>query len=188
MKARASAQVSEIPVAMNVGKAIAAVSQLCPNCGLCCNGVLFADVELRKSDDARRLAGLGLSLEKKGRKQVFAQPCACFDGRLCGIYAERPVRCRTFECGLLKRVQDGELGANAALKTIAQTKRQAEKVRGLLRKIGQRDERLALTERYGQAMTAPVDLSDGKASAGLPGKLMLAFRDLMRMLQGEFLE
>jgi hypothetical protein len=166
----------------------AAVSQLCPHCGLCCNGVLFADVELRKSDDARRLAGLGLSLEQKGRKQVFTQPCACFDGRFCGIYAERPVRCRTFECGLLKRVQAGELGANAALKTIARAKRQVEKVRGLLRKLGQRDERLALTECYRQAMTAPVDLSGGKASARLPGKLMLAFRDLMRTLQGEFLK
>jgi Fe-S-cluster containining protein len=165
-----------------------AVALLCPNCGLCCNGVLFADVELRKSDDARRLAGLGLSVEKKGRKQAFAQPCACFDGRLCGIYAERPVRCRTFECGLLKRVQAGELGVNVALKTIAQARRKAEKVRGLLRGLGQRDERLALTERYGQAMTAPVDLSGGKVSAGLSGKLMLAFRDLMRTLQGEFLE
>ena len=47
------------------------VSQLCPKCGLCCNGVLFADVELRKGDDAERLAELGLLLEKKGRKQGF---------------------------------------------------------------------------------------------------------------------
>jgi hypothetical protein len=166
----------------------AAVSQLCPNCGLCCNGVLFADVELRKGDDAGRLAGLGLSLEKKSRKQVFTQPCACFDGKFCEIYAERPVRCRTFECGLLKRVQTGELGANAALKTIARARLQVEKVRGLLWKLGQRDERIALTERYRQAMTAPVDLSGGKASAGLPGKLMLAYRDLMQILQSEFLK
>ncbi len=165
-----------------------AVSQLCPNCGLCCNGVLFADVELRKSDDAEQLAGLGLSLKKKGRKQAFTQPCACFDGKLCGIYAERPVRCRTFECGLLKRVQTRELDANAALRTIAKAKLRVEKVRGLLWKLGQRDERLALTEHYRQAMTAPVDLSGGKASAGLPGKLMLAFRDLMRTLQSEFLK
>jgi hypothetical protein len=165
-----------------------AVAQLCPNCGLCCNGVLFADVELRKGDDARRLAGLGLSLEKKGRKQAFTQPCACFDGKLCGIYAERPLRCRTFECGLLKRVQVGELGANAALKTIARARRQIGKVRGFLRKLGLHDERLALTECYRQAMGAPVDLSAGKASAGLSGKLMLAFRDLMRTLQSEFLK
>ena len=173
---------------IQIAPSITAVAQLCPNCGLCCNGVLFADVELRKGDDARRLAELGLSLKKKGHKQAFAQPCACFGGKLCGIYAERPVRCRTFECGLLKRVQSGKLDPNAALKTIASARRRVEKVRGLLRKPGQRDERLALTERYREAMTAPVGLSGGKASAGLPGKLMLAFRDLMRTLQSEFLE
>ena len=86
-----------------------AVSQLCPNCGLCCNGVLFADVELRKGDDAGRLAELGLSLGMKGSKLAFAQPCTCFDGKFCKIYADRPKRCRTFECGLLKRVQAGGL-------------------------------------------------------------------------------
>ena len=32
------------------------IEQLCPNCGLCCDSTLFADVELRAGDDARRLA------------------------------------------------------------------------------------------------------------------------------------
>jgi Fe-S-cluster containining protein len=164
------------------------VSQLCPKCGLCCNGILFADVELRKGDDTKRLAELGLSLEKKGRQQAFAQPCACFDGTLCRIYAERPKRCRTFECGLLKRVQAGELDSDAALKTIAQAKRQVEKVCKLLRCAGSDDERLALSQRYAQAMGEPVDLSGGKVSAGLPGKLMTTYRDLMLMLQGDFLK
>lgn len=97
------------------------------------------------------------------------------------------MRCRTFECGLLKRVQTGKLGTNSALKTIARARRKVEKVRGLLRKLDQRDERLALTERYRQAMAVPVDLSGGKTSAALPGKLMLNFRDLMRTLEGKFL-
>ena len=173
---------------MNKNSTADFVSQLCPKCGLCCNGVLFADVELRKGDDAWRLAELGLSLVKKGRKQAFAQPCACFDGTLCRIYNERPKRCRTFECGLLKRVQTGELDADAALKKIAQAKRQVKKVCTLLRRMGSDDERLALSQRYAWAMSGPVDLSAGKASAGLPGKLMAAYRDLMLMLQGDFLK
>jgi Fe-S-cluster containining protein len=164
------------------------VSQLCPNCGLCCNGVLFADVELRKGDDVQRLAELGLSLEKKGRRRIFGQPCAGFDGKLCRIYAERPVRCQTFECGLLKRVQAGELGADAAVETITQAKRQVKKVCELLRQTGSDDKRLALSQRYERAMSKPVDLSGGKASAGLPGKLMTTHRDLMQMLQGDFLK
>jgi Fe-S-cluster containining protein len=164
------------------------IEQLCPKCGLCCNGVLFADVKLRKGDDAQRLAELGLSLVKKGRQRAFAQPCACFDGKLCRVYAERPMRCRTFECGLLKRVQAGELDAGAVLETIAQAKRQVEYICELLRCAGSDDKRLALSQRYGQAMSGPVDLSGGKVSAGLPGKLMTTYRDLMQTLQRDFLK
>src|SRR5476649_1726528 len=118
------------------------VEQLCLNCGLCCNGVLFANVELRAGDDAGRLAGLGLSLIKKGGKLAFAQPCACFDGKFCGIYPERPKRCRTFECGLLKKIGTDELNATVALKKISEAKILVKKVRGLLRSLGQNDERL----------------------------------------------
>ena len=164
------------------------IAQLCPSCGLCCNGVLFADVELRAGDDPGRLAELGLALGMKGSKLAFAQPCACFDGKLCGIYADRPKRCRTFECGLLKRVQDGKLAADAALKTIKHTKRQAEKVRGLLCELGQTDERLPMTKRYASAMSAPIDLSDSETDAERRGELMLAVDGLMTQLQREFLK
>ena len=174
---------------MSAAKSFDAVSQLCPNCGLCCNGVLFADVELRAGDDANRLKELGLTLATKGRgKLAFAQPCACFDGKLCGIYDDRPERCRTFECGLLKRVQAGELEADTALKTIAQTRRQVEKVRDLLRQLGQNDEQLAMTKRYAQAMSAPMDLSDHECVTERRGELMLAVDELMRQLQRDFLK
>jgi hypothetical protein len=89
---------------------------------------------------------------------------------------------------LLKRVQAGELDADAALKTITQAKRQVEKVSKVLRGTGSDDERLALSQRYERAMSQPVDLSGVKASAGLPGKLMTTYRDLMQTLQGDFLK
>jgi Fe-S-cluster containining protein len=165
------------------------VSQLCPNCGLCCDSTLFADVELRVGDDAKRLAKLGLTIEKKTQtKLAFAQPCACFDGKFCGIYADRPKRCRTFECGLLKKVGADEMTAGAALKKISEAKKHAEKVRGLFRQLGQNDGRLAMTKRYAQAMSAPVDLSASESDSDLRGELMLAVNDLMRMLQRDFLK
>jgi Fe-S-cluster containining protein len=173
---------------MSAAKMTDAVSQLCPNCGLCCNGALFADVELRAGDDPKRLAQHGLTLAKKGRgKLAFSQPCACFDGKLCGIYAGRPERCRTFECGLLKRVQDSELDMDAALKAIMQTRRQVEIVRNLLRQLGQNDEHLAMTKSYAQAMSAPIDLSDLESDTERRGELMLAVDGLMRLLQRDFL-
>ncbi|MGA2786954.1 MAG: YkgJ family cysteine cluster protein [Verrucomicrobiota bacterium] len=163
------------------------IEQLCPKCGLCCNGVLFADVELRKGDDAQRLAELGLALVKKGRQRAFAQPCACFDGKLCRIYNERPKRCRTFECGLLQRVQAGELDVAVALEAIAQARGQVGKICKLLRQTDSDDGQLALSQRYERAMSGPVDLSGGKASVELPGKLMATYRDLMQKLQRDFL-
>lgn len=165
-----------------------AVSQLCPNCGLCCDSTLFADVELRKGDDAKRLAKLGLTIYQKSKsKPAFAQPCACFDGKFCKIYNDRPRRCRFFECGLLKKLQANEISATSALAKIVRAKHLAGKVREMIRSSGQGDEQLALTKRYAQAMREPVDLSD-EAAAGLRGELMLAVSDLMQLLQRDFLE
>ncbi len=180
-----------------------AIDQLCPNCGLCCDSTLFADVELRAGDDPKRLAKLGLSIArkddedeheneedliKKGRnKLAFAQPCARFDGKFCGMYADRPKRCRLFECGLLKKVQAGEMGAGAALKKISEARALAGKVRGLLQALGQPQEKLALTKCYAQAMREPMDLAD-EAGAERRGELMLAVNDLMRVLQRDFLK
>lgn len=164
------------------------IEQLCPNCGLCCDSTLFADVELRAGDDAKRLKKLGLTIEKKtATKLAFAQPCACFDGKLCTIYRDRPKRCGLFECGLLKRVEAGEMTTKAALKKITEAKQRAERVRELLRAIGQQEERMALTHRYAEAMSAPVDLSDDR-NAERHGELMMAVNDLMTVLQRDFLQ
>ena len=164
------------------------IEQLCPNCGLCCDSTLFADVELRAGDDAARLKKLGLTLTKKGKnKTAFAQPCACFDGKLCTIYADRPKRCGLFECGLLKRVEAEEMTANVALKKISAAKKRAGEVRSLLRSLGQTDERMALTHRYTDVMSRPMDFSiEGEAERR--GELMMAVNDLMQLLQRDFLQ
>jgi len=163
------------------------IEQLCPNCGLCCNGALFADVELQQGDDPGRLFRLGLPVKRKGTKRAFAQPCRCFDGRLCGIYESRPQRCRTFECGLLQRVQSGAMPADAALKRIAAAKALVEKTRRLLRQLGDDDDQSALARRYSRMMARPIDLSAGEEIGETRGQLMLAVNDLMRLLQEEFL-
>jgi uncharacterized protein len=164
------------------------IEQLCPNCGLCCDGTLFADVELRKGDDVKRLEKLGLPLKKKGRgKLAFAQPCACFDGRLCTIYEDRPKHCRLFECGLLKRLNSCEMSADTALGKISEAKILAKKVRKLLRSLGQNDEHLALTQRYKIVMSAPTQLSNERDTKRR-GELMLTINDLMQMLQRDFLQ
>ena len=177
---------------MNSSPSSGTVEQLCPRCGLCCDSTLFADVELRAGDDAARLRELGLPLELKSEAKrrgclAFLQPCAGFDGRLCRFYADRPKRCRWFECGLFKRVESGTMTPSAAGKKIAEAKRRAEQVRALLRLMGQGNEHQPLAKRYAAAMSAPVDLSDD-AAAERQGELMLAVNDLMNRLQQDFLQ
>jgi Fe-S-cluster containining protein len=163
------------------------IEQLCPNCGLCCDSTLFADVELRASDKPARLSQLGLRLLKKTKTTTaFSQPCAGFDGKLCRIYADRPKRCQLFECGLLKRVEAGEMTPAAALKKITATKKRADAVRELLSRLGQREAQMALTHRYAKAMGEPMDLSQPEDSE-LRGELMLAVNDLMNILHRDFL-
>jgi hypothetical protein len=74
----------------------------------------------------------------------------------------------------------------AALKKIRETKKQAEGVRELLRQCGQRDEAIALTHRYSEVMSAPVDMS-APEEAERRGELMMAVSELMGILQKEFL-
>ena len=61
-------------------------------------------------------------------------------------------------------------------------------MRDLLRQLGQNDERLAMTKRYAQAMSAPIDLADHESDTERRGELMLAVDELMRLLQRDFLK
>ncbi len=163
------------------------ITNLCPQCALCCDGVLFADVRLQVGDDAQRLTSLGVALQTRGRLTRFSQPCSCLDGKLCRIYEDRPTRCRTFECRLLQRAQAGEVTERAALKSIQNALRRAEKVRGILRELGDTDESVPLSRRYQRMMREPMDLSVDPHLIDLRGELMLAVSDLVTVLEQEFL-
>ena len=58
----------------DVGSNGARAEDLCLDCGLCCNGVIFARVQLQAEDNAGRLHALGLPVSK--RASTRAQPTA----------------------------------------------------------------------------------------------------------------
>jgi Fe-S-cluster containining protein len=166
--------------------------QLCLHCGLCCNGVLFKDVELQPGDDAKRLAMLGIPLVKrkseiKNPKAKFSQPCAalCADN-CCRIYAERPARCREFECALFKSVAAGETQVPAALRTIRTTLKRAAKVRELLQVLGDADEALALSLRFKRTRRRMESAEIDDATAETYAELTLAVHDLNLLLAQKF--
>jgi uncharacterized protein len=177
--------------------------QLCLACGLCCNGVLFKDVELQPGDDAEQLKSLGLPIRearRAGRKSgcslhskpptrssKFPQPCAalCDDNR-CRIYTERPARCREFECALFKSVAAGETELAAALKTIRATRQRADQVYRLLRALGDTDEHLALSLRFKRTRRRLETGGFDDAAADTFGELTLAVHALNVLLSSRF--
>ena len=129
-----------------------AINRLCLACGLCCNGVLFRDVELQAADDVAALQKLGLKIRRSAaarRGPRCAQPCPGLGpGNECGLYEQRPKRCRDFECGVLKEVISEQLDVQAALKLVRLALRHANRIRLLLRQLGDRDEHLPLARRF----------------------------------------
>jgi hypothetical protein len=177
--------------------------KLCLACGLCCNGVLFKDVELQPGDSAARLRALGLPVREprnerrtieqqagvklENRPAKFPQPCAALcAGNRCRVYDGRPARCREFECALFKSVLDDDMELTAALRVVQKTRRQADKIRRLLRALGDTDEHLALSLRFKRTRrrmeSSPLD----EQTADDFGELSLAVHELNLLLGGEF--
>lgn len=131
---------------------------LCTTCGLCCDGTLFADVELVGQAEIARLEIMGMDTENEGRSSgLLSQPCAALRGTRCGIYAHRPKCCRSFQCLLLLNAESGAVTVERALKQIADARGQIEHVRGLLGRLENRDEDLPIKERCAETLAAEGD-------------------------------
>jgi Fe-S-cluster containining protein len=124
-----------------------AASRLCTACGLCCNGVLFHIVKLQPADSLRALTAAGLKIHRKKHEPYFNQPCRQLKGCTCQIYAERPQRCRLFECEQLRQVAAQALTEEAARKHIDQARAQVERIEVLLAAAGEGQSDRPLAER-----------------------------------------
>lgn len=157
---------------------------------MCCDGTLFDGVQLEAGDDAARLKALGLPVVTyRARKPIlrFAQPCAalCAD-RTCRLYADRPRQCRTFECGVFKKTKVGEMDFAAAHRLVAKARRQADRARKLLRRLGDTDEKRSLGERFHRVQCQlEADPSDPAALAML-ADLSLAIHRLKLIAHENF--
>ncbi len=128
---------------------------LCTNCGLCCDGTLFADVELVGKAEVVRLEIMGMEVENEDRNTgLLSQPCTALRGTRCGIYAHRPNCCRVFQCHLLQNAQRGAVTVERALEQIADAREQIVQVRAMLGRLGSRDEGLPIKERCAETLAA----------------------------------
>lgn len=96
-------------------------SSLCLSCGLCCDGSLLADVRLDPHE--RGLAvRLRLTVVDDGTRMSFALPCPLFRDERCNAYEDRPTSCRLFRCGLLRRLDRGEVSLERAREIVKTTR------------------------------------------------------------------
>ena len=152
-----------------------AASRLCVTCGLCCNGVMFQIVKLQPGESPKALAALGL----KVKRGAFAQPCPALEGLRCSIYADRPTRCRLFECKQLKRVEAGEISEASALAAIREVQRRVADLNGLLEKADATNPRKSISHRCATALEEP-------HPEALRTSLAVAMHELETMLDADF--
>jgi len=161
---------------------------LCTRCGLCCDGSLFADVELASGDEASALEVMGLEIEDADGDEggLLVQPCGGLKGRRCSIYRHRPDCCRTFACRLLQEVKRGAVGVEQAKEKIAEALMRIERVKELVVQLGLGDERLPLQERCGEAL-ALSEATVNRAVKRKRAELQAAMTSVERLVQATFL-
>jgi Fe-S-cluster containining protein len=157
--------------------------KLCLSCGLCCNGVIFADVQLQRGDNAAHLRELGI-LKRNATK--FPQPCSRHDGCRCGIYEDRPKYCRQFECLLLQNAQEGRVSEAEALRVIKDARKKAARVQELLNQLGDDEPGVALGKRF-QSIRRKMESGRHDAEqVEVFGLLTLAMHELNVVLSDRF--
>ena len=133
-----------------------AAARLCAECGLCCNGAMFHKVFLQPGENPRALAELGLKIKHKHSLAFMPQPCRAYAGGCCTVYAQRPQRCRIFECRTLLRHAQGEITEPAAMEKIHEARSKLALVENLLAQAGETRTERPLSKRC-DAITADAD-------------------------------
>ena len=182
------------------GKNLQLVEKLCTQCGICCNGGLFKDVELRQEDDPAKLEAMGLTLSGRGRNAnaktknpksktrnlKFQQPCTAFTDCKCTIYSNRPAHCREFECALLKATTAGTVEIPAALEIIRTTRKRADSIRQIMERLGESSENRCLSIRFRKVRRTLEAVAVSKENASRFSRLARSVQVLNLILEKYF--
>ncbi len=160
--------------------------RLCTACGLCCNGVLFHTVRMQAGDSPRELAALGLKLKRKRGENYLLQPCPAYRDSCCAVYADRPERCRRFECRQLRRVAAGEIDEATALERIRETQRLVAMIESLLAEAGPTNRKRPLSKRCEKVLAEPLDPFADPETREARNRLTRAMADLETLLDEHF--
>jgi Fe-S-cluster containining protein len=93
---------------------------ICLSCGICCDGTIIGFVQLDKEElpDLKKL----MHVEEMDEAGFFLEPCENLVGCSCSIYSRRPKQCDTYNCKLLKSVEQNEINFDSAIEVIQRIK------------------------------------------------------------------
>jgi uncharacterized protein len=101
---------------------VSSSQSLCLKCGLCCDGTFLSGVPLKPNDETAPLKAAGIKIVSDNDLTVFKLPCAALRNCACTVYANRPQRCRTYKCELLKRFERDDISQQSAVEIIDKVK------------------------------------------------------------------
>jgi Fe-S-cluster containining protein len=163
---------------------VSKTDELCTQCGLCCDGSIFADIELESESEKVAVEALGLEIDTDG-PPLLLLPCTGLDGTRCSVYKNRPGRCRTFECRLLQKANAGAVSVLDAQRIIAETRAHVAALDRLCREAGEESEDLPLQERCVEVLARPGECGDEVADH-TRSKIAQGMDTMGRMLQQHF--
>jgi hypothetical protein len=180
-----SKKVADIKLS-DAGESVVSSSQsLCLTCGLCCDGTLFCGVPLEPNDDITPLKAVGINIIAGNDLTLLKLPCTAHKNCTCTIYANRPQRCRTFKCKLLKRFERDDISQQSALEII-------DKVKSLKNKMNELTLAAAATVQSGEEILALMKRCQTDSSIGTTkqecAQVLLKFGELQIYLDRFFRE
>ncbi len=147
---------------------------------------MFHTVRLQPSDVPPALAALGLKLKRKSRGDMILQPCPAFRDECCSIYAQRPERCRLFECRQLRQVAAGEISEAMALEKIRGVQARAARLDVLSRRANGGVRKGPLSKRCETALAEPFDATTHPELVEQRAELARGLAELDEVLDEDF--
>ena len=147
---------------------------------------MFHSVRLQQHDSPPELAALGLKLKRKKGQDWILQPCPAYQNAQCSIYADRPERCRVFECQQLQQVESGKTTEAMALEKIREVQRRAAHLDALSRRGDGSLRKGPLSKRCETALAEPFDATTRPELVGEREELARGLAELDAMLDEHF--
>lgn len=103
------------------------LSQLCQQCGFCCDGTLFTHVRAT-ADERARLSTAVTFAERADGAVGLCQPCRALEQQRCRVYEHRPQTCADYVCLLGRALVGGETTLAHALTIVESTRQKLDEL------------------------------------------------------------